>query len=341
MERSNYSFLNHKFSLFLIIATTVLFLSPVYAESGDEKTIALIDGSEITAEDFISYLDARPIAGGKGTLKDAVELRLDEMITAEVLYREAVRLKLDREPEIRQAIRQLLAQKLLNDQVNRPVWERKITEDELKKYYDDHINEFVQPEQVRLADIFIAVSEDAAPEVRDEKRSRAEEALAAALVSKGRFGFAEVAAKYSDKPANYSLGDTGFFDSEGSPIELEKEMTDAAFKLSKNREIYDKVIETASGYHVIMLVGKRSAVKRELKDLERQLEQRIRREEHARKRDEYIKTLRGHAEVRIEEQAIDEIIVQIENSVGRRASDRQSGRQVPPGLPGGNKIKSE
>lgn len=317
------------FIIIILFSFFIFHFSFVYA--GDEKTVARVDDSVITVDDFTSYINARPLAVGKGTGREAVDARLEEMITAETLYREALRLGIDRDPEIRQILRQLLAQKLLDKKVNRPAWERKITEDELQKYYKDHIDEFVRPERVRLADIFIAAPKEAGPDVRKEKRSKSEEALAKVLTRQGRFIFGEVLAQYSDKPANYTQGDTGFFDREGAPIGLDSKMVEVAFKLSRNGEVYDKVIETADGFHIIMLVGRQSAVAKELKDVSSQLEQRIRAEEQNRKRDEYIKSLRQQAEVHIDEQTLGEIIEQLKEG---KASGGEGEALMPPGLPG-------
>lgn len=335
MKANNISYLIFHVSLFFMVIVSTVIISGGYAESGDEKTVARVDGSAITADDLARYFEARPIAAKiEAGIKSAVESRLEEMITAEALYNEAVRLQMDRDPEIRQTLRQLLIQKLLDEQVIKPVWERDITQDELQKYYNDHIDEFIRPEQVRLADIYIMLPEDATAEMRDEKHRAAKEAFSEVQTREGRFVFGEALAKYSDQPADYALGDTGFFDREGSPIGLDKNVVKAAFQLSKNGEIYDKVIETASGFHVIMLTGKRSSVKRSLEEVTQQLERRIRGEEVTRKRDEYIQSLRGQAEVRVDEQVLEEIMEQFKKAEGKGASGGEGESKFPPSLPG-------
>ena len=304
------------------------------AEQNGQPAVARVNGSAISLDDFKSYVADRPFAGIKESPQEALEMRLQEMITVEVLYQEAMSLKMDEDPKIRQIVRQLLAQKLIDEQVIRPVREREITEAELQQYYDDHIDEFVRPERVRLADIFIAVPDNSTPETREEKRKKAEEAFAEVTApQKGRFFFGEAIAKFSDQPDKYQKGDTGYFDREGKPIGLEKEVVDAAFTLSKNGEMYDRIIETPAGFHIIMLVGKNAAQSRSLKEVAPQLEQRIRNEELAAKRESYIRALKDRAEVSVEEQALEELAADIEKSGIERAE--KGGRSLtPPPFPG-------
>ena len=203
---------------------------------------------------------------------------------------------------MKQKIQQILIQHLLAEQVNRPLQTRDIAEAELKAYYDANIDEFVRSEQVRLADIFIQVPADATDSDRAERKRHAEVILDQALQAKtDRFGFSSLIRKYADKHPDYRLGDTGFFDRDGRPIGLDPALVEAAFRLERDREIADSVIETARGFHVIMRVGMRSAVKRELKDVASAIEQRIRSDELKAKRDAYINGLRQTASVSIDD----------------------------------------
>jgi peptidyl-prolyl cis-trans isomerase C len=202
------------------------------AEAPVSKIVATVGEAKIGVEELKAFLASRPLRPDQAGLKEMVKERLGELITAEVLYQEALRLKLDRKPEIQRKIRQILSQELLEEQVQKPVRAKTFSEEELKRYFDEHMGEYSRPEQVRLADIFIAVPEGATPEKRKAKRERAEEVLAKALEAKDkRFGFAELVRKYSDKHPRFRLGDTGFFDREGKPVGLDPALAAAAFTL--------------------------------------------------------------------------------------------------------------
>ena len=114
--------------------------------------------------------------------------RLDDMVLGEVFYQEALRQKLDQKPEVQQSIRQLLTQKLL-EQVEGKAWSREVTEAEVKAYYDQHAGEYNRPEQVRIADIYIAIPAQASGMEKDALKKKAEAALTEAQASEKRQGW--------------------------------------------------------------------------------------------------------------------------------------------------------
>jgi parvulin-like peptidyl-prolyl isomerase len=277
-------------------------------EGESQPVVAKVGNSSITVSDFERYLSERPMPYGAEPSGEVLENRLDDMVLQEVLYQEALRLKLDQDPEIRARIRQLLSQKLIDEQITRKVWEREIEENELQEYYNKHWNEFNRPEQVRLADIFIAVPIDATDEEKASLRNRAETVLTEVLaVRKKRNGFGTLVRRYSDKHEKYGKGDTGFFDISGNPAGIDATMAEAAFALERVGDLPERLIETPEGYHIIMLTGKRSVFQIPLDSVRNQLEQKIRRESVAKARQAYIESLREKTEIQIENQSMRKI----------------------------------
>ncbi len=279
-------------------------------ENGKNKgpVIAEVGDGTINADDFRAYLSDRPMSPRKRVSKEALEKRLDEMVIEEVLYQEALRLKLDQDPEVRKSIRQMLTQNLMEKQINQKVWEREITDSEYQAYYDKQGTKFNRPEQVRLADIFIAVPPDAGAEKKAELKQKAETVLAEALEGKNkRSGFGPLIRKYSDTPENYRKGDTGFIDKEGKPVGIDKRLAEAAFKLEKNGRISDQVIETTDGYHVVMRIGKQAAFHKPLKSVKNQIKQEIKREELKKTRQAYIEGLKDKSGIRIDESVMAQV----------------------------------
>lgn len=290
--------------------------SPVVVRIGDDT---------ITALELKNYLSSRPMSRHHRASEDYAEKRLDEMVLEVVLYQEALRLKLDQDPEVRRRIRQMLTRKLLEEQVEKEVWIRQIEEKEYQDYYDQHKDEFSRPEQVRLADIFIAVPPDATADQKAALRKKAETALAEALkVREKRSGFGGLVRKYSDTHGKYRKGDTGFFDTEGKPVGIDKKLAEAAFKLERVGSMSEHVIETPEGYHVIMLVGKRPAFHRELEAVKREIDHRIRREALKKAREAYIENLKKKANIKVDRASVAEILKELEE--GRE-------KQTPPAPP--------
>ena len=172
---------------------------------------------------------------------------------------------------------------------------------------------------MRLADIFLAVPSDATENVQAETRKSAEAVLAEALEARdSRSGLGSLIKKYSDTPQNYSKGDTGFFDIKGKPLGLDKRMVEAAFKLDRVGSMADQVIESPDGYHIIMLIGKRSAVHSPMEHIRNELKQRIRRETAAKARQIYISNLQEEAEIQIDTKILSGMLDQLSLTASTR-----------------------
>lgn len=277
--------------------------------------VAQIGNSSISTADFKSYLSQRSPSYRRQVSEESIKKRLDERILEEVLYKEALRLKLDQDPKVQNNIRIILNQKLIREQVIQKVGNRKIEEKELQEYYNQHTYEYNRPDQVRLADIFIAVPPDASVEKKAGLKNKAETVLSEALKTKGnKAGFIRLTGKYSDTHSKYTKGDTGFFDKEGKPVGINKTLAEAAFRLENNGSITDHVIETPDGYHVIMRTGKRFATHRPFNRVRNQLRQRIRREEIQKKRQDYIEDLKKNTNIQIDDTVIAEIVKEMQKA---------------------------
>lgn len=286
-----------------------------------EKAVAEAGGRAILVADLEGYLRLRPPERGAGTSDEVVRRRLEEMVLAEALYAEGLRRGIDREPDIRQTIRQVVVQRLLEREVDRPAFERKIADEELKKYYDSHLADFVRPEQARASDIFFAAPERGDPAVREEKRMKAEAVHAEALaLQDSRFGFGELVLKHSDEPAGRPKGDTGFFDREGKPGGIPRALTEAVFAAERPGALLRTAVAAPEGYYVAMLTGRRAAVSRPFEDesVRREIDDRIRTEERRRRHDEFVKSVRDGAAVIVNDVALGELLA------GERAREEEA-----------------
>lgn len=280
-----------------------------HASATSDKIVAQVDNERIDVGYLTSYMSTRPQPAYSQVTSKTIEQRLEELITSEVLYRQALHIGLDKRPEIRHRIQQILAQNLLEEKVNKPVRKRKIIEQELQAYYDEHVNEFRRPAQVRLADIFIAVGPAATSVQRKQKKAEAEKVLTEVLAHKDeRLGFGKRILKYSDTTEKYPKGNTGFFDIQGKPIGLDPSMAREAFKLEKAGQVCKHIIKTADGYHIIMLTGRREPVNRPFERVKEQLRQRIYRERIALAQNEYIESLKQKCRIKINLDVFDKLV---------------------------------
>jgi peptidyl-prolyl cis-trans isomerase SurA len=118
---------------------------------------------------------------------------------------------------------------VLRDQVlQREVYSRVvITNDEVRKYYDDRQKDFDRPAGIHLREITV-ITENRGEEEKASQRKKIEEALAA--VKKGD-DFSTVAAKYSESQTASEGGDFGFF----TKGELSPSLEEVVGKLEKGQ----------------------------------------------------------------------------------------------------------
>ena len=124
-----------------------------------------------------------------------------------------------------------------------------ISEQEVRKAYEDEIDQFVEPSQVRLRYILIALPEDASPEVTSQEKKKAEEVL---LKLKKGEDFSQAAKENSMGPMAETGGDIGYV----KKGELHPDVDKVAFSLREG-QISD-IIPLPSGFVIIKVEERRT-----------------------------------------------------------------------------------
>ena len=130
-----------------------------------------------------------------------------------------------------------------------------VTEDDLRKYYNENISRYTVAEERRASHVLIGASKDASAAERSKAKAKAETLLAE--LRKSPATFAAVAKKESSDTASAERGGDLDFFSRGAMV---KPFEDAAFAM-KPGEI-SNVVETDFGYHVIRLDAVRGGDKK-------------------------------------------------------------------------------
>jgi peptidyl-prolyl cis-trans isomerase D len=113
---------------------------------------------------------------------------------------------------------------------------------------------------------------------------------------------------------------------EGKPSGIDKRLAQAAFNLERVGSLAEEVIETADGYHIIMLIGRRAAVERPLDEVRSELKQRIQREAAARTSRAYMESLKQKAEIHIEREQLAAMLEELKSRAKDEAADE---RRIP------------
>jgi len=146
-----------------------------------------------------------------------------------------------------------------------------VSDDELRKYYEENAARYTTPEQRRASHILIKVEQSAPAADRAKAKARAEGLLAE--LKKNPAAFAELAKRNSDDPGSAERGGDLDFFARGAMV---KPFEDAAFGL-KTGEI-SPLVESDFGYHIIQVTAVRGGEKRAFDAVRAEMEDEVRRQ---------------------------------------------------------------
>lgn len=143
----------------------------------------------------------------------------------------------------------------------------KVSEEDLRRYYEENAGRYTQPEERRVRHILVALPAGATAEAKAQARARAQGLIDQLVQARGRF--AELARQASGDPESASRG--GDLDWAGRGAMVSKRFEDAVFALKKG-ELAAAPVETEFGFHVVELLDLRGGEKRSFESVRAELE---------------------------------------------------------------------
>ena len=286
-----------KSTVLLVVCTLFLCFSNCLAkDSGKEKMLAQVGKYKLTLKEFNDQIRSLP-----PQLQMAVQRNpqlkkqlLDRWVQLTLMALEARKENFQEKPNVKKRIEDmtnaLLAQEYMKVNISDKA---KVSDKEIKDYYEKHKSEFMQPEQVRARHILIKVPAGADKTKLAEAKKKALD-IRAKLI-KGE-SFAKLAQKYSDDPGSKARGgDLGYFSKGRMVPEFEK----AAFALKKGE--ISKPVKTTFGYHIIKVEDKKPARQRPFKEVKQEIRQKLLRQKQMKLRDELVSKLEKRYPVKVNE----------------------------------------
>jgi peptidyl-prolyl cis-trans isomerase C len=263
--------------------------------------VATVGNATITAAQYKGRLDEQaPFIRARYTTLERKQEFLNGLIQFEVLAQEAQRRGLDKDPEMQEALRKLMVQRMIR-QVTEEL--KPPSETEVRQYYEEHHTEFVRPEQVRLSHIFLAAARGDAR--RAQVKAEALALLARARAQPGQGGFEELARERSDDAASKSMGgDLGPRTAEELARTGGAALAQAAFSLQSPNEL-GPLVETEKGFHLLKLKLRQAGLHHSLESVKERIESRLLAERRTQALESLVKQLRERAQVHIDEKVLD------------------------------------
>ncbi len=204
------------------------------------QVLATVNGTAITSDDFAHEVQTLPetIRPMADTPQGKKEM-LDSLIMRELILQQAAKDGLDKSPEVEAKLADLKKRIIVDTYLkNKVEADAKISDAELKKFYDQNLDKFKTGEQIRASHILVK-SEQEAKDILAKLKAGAK--------------FEDLAKAKSVDTSAAKGGDLGWFGKGSMVPAFEK----AAFGL-KEGEI-SPIVKTEFGYHIIKLTGKRPA----------------------------------------------------------------------------------
>lgn len=206
----------------------------------ENKVLAVAAGNEITEKDLNAIISRYP-EEQRGALQNEGKKKqlLEQLISFELMNKFGKEIELDKTQEYKDAIESISKEVITSMAINKILSDITVTDDEVKKYYEDNKEAFGQPATVSARHILVETEEEA---------KKAKEEIASESIS-----FGDAAMKYSMCPSNQQGGNLGEF-SKGMMV---PEFEEAAFTAEIG--VVTEPVKTQFGYHLVLVDAKNEA----------------------------------------------------------------------------------
>lgn len=229
----------------LALAATLLVLTPAMAQTPaagaaqPDPVVARVNGGEIRRSEVLAARQMLPAQVQQIPFEQVYPQLLDNLVTNMLAAQAGRKQKLADDPEVKKLMQRAQDNIIEQVYITRYV-QSAITDDKIKTRYDQFLKEQKPQDQVNAKHILVKTEDEAKAVIADLKKGG---------------DFAAIAKEKSNDPGTKATGgDLGWFTKE----EMVPEFADAAFKLQKG-QYTETPVKTQFGYHVILLVDRRTA----------------------------------------------------------------------------------
>jgi peptidyl-prolyl cis-trans isomerase C len=251
--------------------------------SGGDHVIAKVNGVKLTREDLRAEI---PSDYYDSVTLDQKRDFVEQWINSEVLYQEALRRGLQRQPETKKRIRSSEKSILISELIQQEMNSRtRVSPEETRAYYESHGDEFTrQQDEMRASQILVPTLEEA-----NAIRRQIEEGA----------DFQRLARERSHDPSSIQGGDLGYFCRE----DLLSEISKAVFAATPGTLL--KPIKTEFGYHLLLVTDVQKAGSiRPFEMVQDEIIGRLSREKERQELDLFLQELRQASSIARNEKAL-------------------------------------
>ncbi len=273
------------------LALKVLVSTALLSSMAAAAVVATVNGTKITTDEVNQVL-MEGTQGRFNTLpkEKQAELRkriVEGMIAQELVYGDAKKSGVLKSKEYKAELKEVM--KRVEKQLASKVWEKqqfdkiKLSDADVRKYYDSHTNEFVEKEKVHARHILVKTEAEANSIIGGLKGKQGD------VLKKA---FIEDAKKFSTGPSGPKGGDLGSF----PRGQMVPEFNDKVFTMEAGT-ITTTAVKTQFGYHIIYLEEKMSGKELGFDEVKSFIEQKLKMEKFKEAMEKKMKSLQSSAKI--------------------------------------------
>lgn len=219
------------------IMKKMLLISLIAAASLSAATLATVNGKAITDADVNAVIATQ--ADPATVPAEAKKRVLEDMVNKELFVLDAKTKGIEKDADFKKQLEELKEGILVNTYMKKVFDAIKVSDADIKSFYEKEKSHFVQPAQVKARHILVKTEKEANDIISKLKGLKGD-----ALVNK----FSELAKEKSIDPGSGKQGgELGYFAKDA----MVPEFGNAAFSL-KDGEMTQKPVKTQFGYHIIL-----------------------------------------------------------------------------------------
>ncbi len=259
-------------------------------EAEKQQPVAEVNGLVITVGELHEKINARPPAWRRMfASEDKKEEFLNTNIIQEILLYDAAKSgKLEEDPVVKEAAEKRMVDILRRDKIAEIRKGLNITDEDMKKYYEDNKDQFVQPEGLIAAHILVKTRAEADKIYKEMNTAEKNDAVRSKL-------WRELVEKHSidleSKSRGGLLGDERHRAVIQNDPAFDKVLVDALWALKEDNAVAAPV-QTAKGWHVLRRYNLRKAINISFDQAKQRLQRLVERDMITRQYQEWINGLK-------------------------------------------------
>jgi hypothetical protein len=274
-----------------------------FRRSSQGTPVATFSGGVITADEVNKALAQMPPMVRMRYQSPAQKKELVErLVRVDLLAREAVAHGHGKDADVLDAMKNVLAQKALKDELEAKA--PTVSDEEVQAFYEAHLADYARPATWRLSTLFLAVPE------HDETKKKAQAAKAEKLLAQARklkaedfAGFGQLVKANSEDASKAVEGDVGALPLSQLASRFGPEVAQAAEALKAPGEL-SAVTAGRTGFYILKLRAYTPASQSSLAEVKGQIRSRLQNERRSQASEKFLAELASKANLKVDEAAL-------------------------------------